>query len=238
MYDHPFVFEMYALTLFLIWMSQQPSFFRFDSVDLTNLISQGKIDDVILHELGHVIGIGTMWDLNNLTDANKDYRVGTKATSVWQNDWGCLGTPPVEKGFNPGTQFGHWDENCFGNELMTGIADKPSPFSILTIASVEDLGYSVSYKVADEFDKDNLNSTCCNTPKMTKSRLLSSPALSDAGWAEAVAFGQSILDERGLSDDAQLVLLEVDDLTTYVGDRIVFVLFEEDGQLYEVLVTI
>lgn len=185
--------------------------------------------------MGHVIGIGTMWDINNLTDANKDYRVGTKATSVWQNDWGCSGTPPIEKGFNPGTQFGHWDENCFGNELMTGIADKPSPFSILTIASVEDLGYTVNYEEADNFDKDDLNSTCCT--KMKNNRLLSSPALSGAGWAEAVAFGQSILDERGILDDEESLLLEVDDLT-YVGDRMVFVLFEENGQLYEVLVSI
>lgn len=233
-----FLFEVYDLTLSHLWISQ-PSFFRFDTVDLTNLISQGKINDVILHEMGHIIGIGTMWDLNNLTDANKDYRVGTKATSVWQNDWGCSGTPPVEKGFNPGTQFGHWDENCFGNELMTGIADKPSPFSILTIASVEDLGYTVNYKEADDFDKDDLNSTCCKDgTKMKNNRLLSSPSLTDAGWAEAVAFGQSILDERRVSDDEELLLLEVDDLTTYVGDSIIFVLFEEKGQLYEVLVTI
>jgi hypothetical protein len=121
---------------------------------------------------------------------------------------------------------------------MTGIADKPSPFSILTIASVEDLGYNVNYKEADEFDKDDLNSTCCKDAKMKNNRLLSSPALSDAGWAEAVAFGQSILDEQGVSDDEELLLLEVDDFTTYVGDRIVFVLFEEKGHLYEVLVTI
>ena len=61
--------------------------------------------------MGHVIGIGTLWKSNNLTDTNNDYRVGTKATAVWQNDWGCVGTPPIEKDYGPGTMFGHW---CVG----------------------------------------------------------------------------------------------------------------------------
>ena len=144
----------------------------------------------------------------------------------------------VEKDYGTGTSFGHWDEECLGDELMTGITDKHSPFSILTIASVEDLGYTVNFNEAEDFDKDNLESSaCCKGAPKTKNRVLNSPALSDAGRAEAVIFGQSVLDERGLSDEEEIVLLEEGDLT-YVGDRIVFVLFEEKGQLYEVLVTI
>ena len=52
--------------------------------------------------MAHVIGIGTFWEFL-VVDENLDY-YGPKATNVWQNDWGCVGTPPVEKDFGPGTR--------------------------------------------------------------------------------------------------------------------------------------
>ena len=36
----------------------------FDSADLANLEAAGTLEAVILHEMGHVIGIGTMWNLD------------------------------------------------------------------------------------------------------------------------------------------------------------------------------
>ena len=60
---------------------------------------------------------------------------------------------PVANTGGPGTAEGHWRENIFDHELMTGYAEDsgPMPLSRLTIAALEDLGYAVDYDQADDF---------------------------------------------------------------------------------------
>ena len=61
--------------------------------------------------MGHVIGIGTLWDNNDLITGNLVY-TGANAKSVWTQDWGCVDdSPPIEKDGGPGTRGGHWDED-------------------------------------------------------------------------------------------------------------------------------
>jgi hypothetical protein len=206
-------------------------FNSFDSADLAFMVQSGAINGVILHEMGHVLGIGTLWKLNNLTDDDNNYRIGTRATDVWNYDWDCVGTPPVEKEFGDGTAFGHWDEECLGNELMTGFSDDDMPFSRLTVASLEDIGYAVNYNAADSFDGNN--TACCNGAIPSRLNTLS---LSSDGRNAAVLYGQNILSESQLSDDLAQLLEEDDTGLTYVGDRVVVVLYIEDGHIYEVFV--
>ena len=117
------------------------------------------INGVILHEMGHVLGIGTLWEGNNLTDYRNNYRVGTRATDVFNNVSNCVGTPPVEKDFGDGTAVVHWDEECLGDKLMTGFTEEDMSFSRLTIASLEDIGYTVNYNASTDFDGSN--TACC-----------------------------------------------------------------------------
>ena len=35
---------------------------QFDVADMAKLISNGTLQSVVLHEMGHVLGIGTLWD--------------------------------------------------------------------------------------------------------------------------------------------------------------------------------
>ena len=50
------------------------------------------------------------------------------------------------------TRFLHFRELTFGNELMTGmIAEADNPISRVTIANLEDIGYSVNYDAADSY---------------------------------------------------------------------------------------
>ena len=57
------------------------------------------------------------------------------------------GTPvPVENLGGPGTADGHWRESIMGGELMTGyISFIGNPLSTITVGSLSDLGYTVSY---------------------------------------------------------------------------------------------
>ena len=116
------------------------------------MFSNGTLLDVILHEMGHVLGIGTLWISKHLasgfnyTGANAlaEYRIlsgNPSATSV-----------PLETTGGSGTAGAHWSEAVFNNELMTGfISGTFNPLSRLTIASLKDIGYSVDIGAADPY---------------------------------------------------------------------------------------
>src|SRR5262245_54288774 len=97
----------------------------FDTADLAQMESDGTLDDVITHEMGHVIGIGTIWTRKSLLKgagtANPTF-TGANA----KREYGILrGSPtplpvPVENTGGAGTQDSHWRDTVFGNELMTG----------------------------------------------------------------------------------------------------------------------
>ena len=38
---------------------------QFDLSDMQGMVNDGSIDAIILHEMGHVIGIGTLWENKN-----------------------------------------------------------------------------------------------------------------------------------------------------------------------------
>ena len=135
---------------------------RFDTSDLDGLIAGGNFENVILHEMGHVLGIGTIWSDKGL--------LASLSTSTTQNDTRFTGSAaiaafdalgggtyagakvPVENTGGAGTINSHWRESVLRNELMTGFLNSGSnPLSLLTIASLADLGYTVNALQADGF---------------------------------------------------------------------------------------
>ena len=130
---------------------------QFDSADLQTLENEGELLDVIIHEMGHVLGIGTLWkDLRLIQGSgtdNPEFR-GENAMreyAVLKN----IDTPtlvPIANTGGAGTREGHWRESVFDTELMTGFDDPGrNALSRLTIASLQDLGYQVDYDKADAF---------------------------------------------------------------------------------------
>lgn len=133
----------------------------FDSADLADMENRGTLNDVITHEMGHVLGIGTIWKLKNLIrNAGKPNPsfTGVKA----KKEYGVLkGTGParvpVENTGGPGTRDGHWRETIFRNELMSGFISAPNnPISRMTLASLEDMGYEVDLNAAEPYNLPNL----------------------------------------------------------------------------------
>ena len=63
------------------------------------------------------------------------------------------GRVPTENTGGSGTAEVHWRESVFDRELMTGFAESTPdmPFSTISIASLEDLGYRVNLLSADAF---------------------------------------------------------------------------------------
>jgi Ca2+-binding RTX toxin-like protein len=137
---------------------------KFDSADVENMAANGTLGSVILHEMGHVIGIGTMWGLTGqriaVADATKadgnDYRyVGTAALTEYRLLSGNSAATYVQlestRG-GTGTLGAHWDETIFGNELMTGfISNTATSTSRMTLAALRDEGYQVDLGYADPY---------------------------------------------------------------------------------------
>jgi hypothetical protein len=128
---------------------------KFDSADVATMIGDGSFTEVVTHEMGHVLGFGTLWDDGRslITGAGgSDPRfVGPRAEGEYQV-LGGTGSVPVENTGGAGTADSHWRESVFGDELMTGfIDDGPNPLSAMSIASMADLGYQVSLSAAQPY---------------------------------------------------------------------------------------
>jgi PKD repeat protein len=128
---------------------------EFDSADVTNMINNGTLTSVVIHEMGHVLGFGTEWSdgrqlLQGAGTSDPRY-VGDRATAEY-HALGGVGTVPVENLGGDGTADAHWRESVFGNELMTGFINSGSnPLSKVSVASMADLGYQVSLADADSY---------------------------------------------------------------------------------------
>ncbi len=155
---------------------------QFDEADVAALEQQGTFNEVILHEMGHVLGFGTLWEprqSNNIDLLDESCRDIANATPGFKGAsavtafgvLGRTGNPPVENNGGNGTRCGHWDEDFFDNELMTGFLGGTTsitvnPFSALTIASMKDMGYDVDFTQAEPYSIPACSPNC--DPKTLK----------------------------------------------------------------------
>jgi hypothetical protein len=137
---------------------------KIDSADINTLAGSGNLQQVITHEMMHVVGFGTFWDT---TSTNLLINYGTNVSYIGAGGIAgckaiggnsiCASSVPVEgtQG-SEGTINSHWRESTFGNELMTGFLNSgTNPLSVMSIRSLEDLGYTVNSAVADAYPDAN-----------------------------------------------------------------------------------
>jgi hypothetical protein len=135
-------------------------YMQFDTADLARMETNGTLESVILHEMLHVVGFGTLWDRTSLLDATvaaDPIFAGASARSAFANLNGgatYAGTPvPVEATGGTSTALSHWRETVLKSELMTGwISTGGAPLSATTIGSLQDLGYTVDLSQAQPFN--------------------------------------------------------------------------------------
>ncbi|HEV8355780.1 MAG TPA: leishmanolysin-related zinc metalloendopeptidase [Gemmatimonadales bacterium] len=142
---------------------------EFDTADLAVLEASGQLNQVILHEMGHVLGFGTIWDFDPFPGQKpaNAFLVGFGGLDPFFNGDGArsaffgsaaagttfTGNPvPVEAGGGAGTAYSHWRESRFGSELMTGFLNSGiNPLSAITVDQFRDLGYVVNDALADSY---------------------------------------------------------------------------------------
>ena len=141
---------------------------RFDTDDLAQLEDAELLGPVILHEMAHVLGFGTLWsqfDLledPHLSGGLDPHFTGPLAIAAFDAAGGATysgGKVPVEDcpedlcgGSDEGTADSHWRESVFGRELMTGfVALGSNPLSRITLQAFADEGYTVTLGGADDY---------------------------------------------------------------------------------------
>ncbi|MCC7055466.1 MAG: hypothetical protein IT355_19485 [Gemmatimonadaceae bacterium] len=122
-------------------------------------LSDRKLDDLLQHEVGHVLGIGSLWGRGTLAglvsgdNTSPDpIFVGPAALSAF----GRLG----RSGFFSGRRvplevrvLGHWRGDAFGGELMAPSLTPSAvqPTSAVTVAALRDLGWNVELEAYEEY---------------------------------------------------------------------------------------
>jgi Leishmanolysin len=223
----------------------------FDPADVDRLINRNVIELVILHEMAHLVGLGTMWPLVGVTGSVKNNcpYLGKHANAEYKRISGC-DVVPTELDGRPGdgTFCSHFDEWCLQNEMMTGFLDDDSVISSISIASLHDIGYTVDYNQADaSFGRSSLGKGCtcsrrrnlANTsapvtaPGEEEANIRRTKLPSAEAQARATQYGRKIL--RRSNEQGSIGRLP-DGAVSSAADRMVMVLVQEGDEIFSVAV--
>lgn len=131
---------------------------EFDEADIAQMTANGSLERVIAHEMGHVLGIGTYWDVwghvTGLSGTDPIY-VGVSGLAACRaltsGPTTCLRGVPVENTGGRGTFGGHWRTSVFRTEMMVGYVNASMLLSTVSIASLTDIGYRVHGDAAEDY---------------------------------------------------------------------------------------
>lgn len=138
----------------------------FDEADLAVLEANGDMNAVILHEMGHVLGIGTIWgpgakdilrDPSLPSNQGADTHVIGEEAAIQFDVHGGAGfsgsKTPVENMAGQGSGDSHWRESVMTVEFMTPFLNSltQNPMSSITIGHLADLGYGVDMSQAESY---------------------------------------------------------------------------------------
>ena len=136
---------------------------RLDETDVDTLEARGLLDETVIHEIGHTLGFGIIWEAHGLLANPSENNPGADThfrgpLSIAAFDaaggGGYIGGAkvPVHNDGRQGIADGHWRASVFGNELLTPfISPGGSVFSAITIESLADVGFSVNLAEAEDY---------------------------------------------------------------------------------------
>lgn len=131
---------------------------RINSNDVPRMFNEGWGDNLILHELGHAVGlVESVWTSRQLIDVSNPANplfTGSAAITAFHSliDGQPQGAAvPLENTGPPGTIRTHWRRSVFDGEIMVHLLYPSSVVSSLSVAALKDLGYEVNTSAAAPF---------------------------------------------------------------------------------------
>lgn len=145
---------------------------EFEQSDLNTAIDNEIFEDLLLHEMAHMLGLGTKWDATDIDmqiDASTKSYIGANAVAAWR-DIGCTGDLPVASE----SDLSHWNEKCLVNEVLTPTLRfrTKALVSSMTIGALKDLGYEVDESQQDAYGLGNLGDCGNYCPAARRGRRL------------------------------------------------------------------
>ena len=106
--------------------------------------------DVMKHEIGHIMGIGTNIKWKNAVSSGHNLSGSVFSTSLEEYKKSYGGDPDATT-IPLGVSDGHFSEEVFDRELMTPYSDAPlpQPATKLTLGALQDLGWSLDIEKAE-----------------------------------------------------------------------------------------
>ncbi|OHB78015.1 MAG: hypothetical protein A2W31_17935 [Planctomycetes bacterium RBG_16_64_10] len=138
-----------------------------DRDDLAGLELAALLADLVAHELGHILGIGTQWVANGVYVTGTGRYVGPSGLAAYRAEFDPEAAfVPVELDGGPGSADAHWDHRIdvldphnrpLADELMTGVASGDNYLSRTTVLSLRDIGFEVQFPGLDLAGDVNLD---------------------------------------------------------------------------------
>lgn len=214
-----------------------------------------------MSEIGAVLGINSfVWQRVGLIPSENPpcpYRLASNASLKWQEISLCATAVPTEMSASAGPgRCGHFSQFCMPRELMTTTVASNALLSSMTVGSLQDIGYSVSYQAADRFARSDINPTCLQTcgvrilrggsistssdaESSTSATTLDTSShvpprnLSAAGLEAALAYGKKVLQEKAKESEGIQSETESSSDDFIVGE-VITVYYQEGGEVYAV----
>lgn len=102
-----------------------------------NFLGLNYVDDILAHEFGHALGIGTQWTTNSVYVNNTGQYTGQHGLAAYQQEFDPNAMfVPVELQGSAGTQNSHWDQIM---RSSTQEGDPDDPWSLDPRTGVTDL---------------------------------------------------------------------------------------------------
>ncbi|MDZ7960684.1 MAG: pre-peptidase C-terminal domain-containing protein, partial [Aulosira sp. DedQUE10] len=110
--------------------------------------------NIIIHEIGHALGLVGLLNSSSVDPTSGNYKANTYAGWVYGELRRTFSQTaiPMTIGVGEGSDYIHWKEEVFGNEIMTHVTKgATSAFSQLSLAALRDIGWNINYGAAQPY---------------------------------------------------------------------------------------
>lgn len=166
------------------WAISQTASMFFDTDDFaSDQFTEEQLQDIVIHEMGHTLGLGPLWAANGFVNANGNYGYDGFALAQYRRESGNFFTNeiPIEQDGGGGTAGGHWEDGQFDTDGDGFLDSFPGNFFNQT-----NTNFQTEYMIG------SINTIAQSGASVITPKFLSNTSrgsLEDIGWSTSVGPG-------------------------------------------------